>query len=130
MRKLLYSLLAVLVAMAATACKGDRAEREAEAYLTSKANATKVPQNMGPGSTLTACSYAEKTLCYRIETTPDSLAAINVDKLKSATVTNWKTNLNTQETLEKLRAINASVKYTYVAGTDSLVMTLTADDFK
>lgn len=130
MKKVIYSLLAILLVASMSACKGNKAEKQADEWLGSKAKATAVPQNIGAGSTLTSCNYSDKTLSYRIETTADSLAAINIDTLRSNTVRNWKTNLNSQEILEKVLAANAKVKYTYVSCTDSIVMTLTSDDFK
>lgn len=130
MKKALYSLFVILLVASMSACKGNKAERQADEWLGTKAKATAVPQNIGTGSTLTSCSYGDKTLSYRIETTADSLAAINIDTLRSNTVRNWKTNLNSQEILEMLLAAKAIVKYTYISGTDSIVMTLTSDDFK
>lgn len=121
---------AALLAVTLVACSGNKAQKEAENYLKEKAKATAVPQNIGAGSTLTACSYADNLLSYRIVTTADSLNAINVDTLKSNTIRNWKTNLNTQEILEKVIAVGAKVKYTYVSGTDSIVLTLVPEDFK
>lgn len=130
MKKVLYSLFIILLTASMVACNGNKAAKQANEWLSSKAKATAVPQNIGVGSTLTSCKYSDKTLSYRIETTADSLAAINIDTLRSNTVRNWKTNLNSQEILERVLAANAKVKYTYVSGTDSIVMTLTSDDFK
>lgn len=130
MKKIIYSLLTVMLVASMSACNGNKAEKQADEWLTEKAKATATPQNIGAGSTLVLCSYDNKTMSYRIETTADSLLAINVDTLRSNTVRNWKTNLNSQEILEKLSAAEAKVKYTYIAGTDSIVMTLTLDDFK
>ena len=130
MKKALYSLFVILLVASMSACKGNKAERQADEWLGTKAKATAVPQNIGAGSTLTSCSYGDKTLSYRIETTADSLAAINIDPLRRNTGRNWKTNLNSQEILEMLLAAKAIVKYTYISGTDSIVMTLTSDDFK
>jgi len=130
MKRLIYPIAAALLMVSMSTCKGNNAEKQADKWLGSKAQATAVPQNIGAGSTLTSCGYSDKVLSYRIETTADSLAAINIDTLRSNTVRNWKTNLNSQEILEKVRAANANVKYTYVAGTDSIVMTLTSEDFK
>lgn len=130
MKKALYSLIAILLVASVSACKGDKAEKQADEWLAGKAKATVVPQNIGAGSTLTQCSYDGKQLSYRIETTADSLAAINVDTLRINTIRNWKTNLNSQEILKKLLAAHANVKYTYVSGSDSIVMTLAQEDFK
>lgn len=130
MKKFIYPLFAILLAVSVSACKGNKAEKRADEWLTNRAKATAVPQNIGAGSTLTFCNYSDKTLSYRIETTSDSLAEMNIDTLKSNTVSNWKTNLNSQEILEKILAAKAKIKYTYVSGTDSVVMTLTSEDFK
>lgn len=130
MKRFFCYFLIVLSAVSMIACKGKKTERAADEWLSVKAKGTVVPQNIGPGSTLTSCSYKEKVLSYRIETTSDSLAVINVDTLRNNTIRNWKTNLNSQEILKKVLAANAKVKYTYVSGTDSIVMTLDAGAFK
>jgi len=130
MKRLLYSFVAVALALSLEGCNGNNGEKRAEKFLVEKAKATAVPQSIGAGSTLTSCEYSDKVLSYRIETTADSLAAINIDTLRSNTISNWNTNLNTQEILKEVVAAGAKVKYTYVSGTDSIVMTLTSEDFK
>lgn len=130
MKHLTYTFAAALLVLSLAGCKGNSAEKQAEKFLSEKAKATAVPQSVDAGSTLTSCQYADKELSYRIETTADSLAAINIDTLRANTIRNWNTNLNTQEILKHLQAAKANVKYTYVCGTDSIVMTITADDFK
>lgn len=130
MKKLTYTFAAAMIALTLVGCNGNKAGRQAEKFLTEKAKATAVPQSVGAGSMLTLCEYKDKVLSYRFETTADSLAAINIDTLRANTIRNWNTNLNTQEILKQLTAAQAMVKYTYVSGTDSIVMTLTAEDFK
>lgn len=119
-----------LLILLLTGCKFDKAGKHAEKFLSERAKATTVPQKVGAGSTMISCQYNDKVLAYRFETTPDSLTAINIDTLRANTIRNWKTNLNTQEILKQLLAAKASVKYTYISGTDSIVMTLAAEDFK
>lgn len=101
-----------------------------DAVITKWVKATTVPQNIGPGSTLVACSYDDGIIGFRIETTPDSLKAIDPDQLKSTTIHNWQTNLNTQRLIEQIKKADASLKYTYVAEGDSLVMVLNADELQ
>lgn len=130
MKKLTYSFAAAMLAISLAGCNGNNAGKKAEKFLSEKAKATAVPQSVGAGSSLTSCEYKDKVLSYRIETTADSLAAINIDTLRANTIRNWNTNLNTQEILKQLKAAGASVRYTYVSGNDSIVTTLTTEDFK
>lgn len=53
MKKALYSLFVILLVASMSACKGNKAERQADEWLGTKAKATAVPQNIGAGSTLT-----------------------------------------------------------------------------
>lgn len=119
------SLLSLLLTL--SSC-GKKKGTKSDDVIASWISATDVPQSLGPGSTLTACSYDDGVITFRIETTPDSLKAIDKDLLKSTTIHNWQTNLNTQKLIEEIKKAEATLEYIYVADSDSIVMTLDAEE--
>ena len=125
----LILLLAVVLAGAFTGCKQSPAE-QADAMLAEMAGKVAVPVKINENTTLTACYYADKMLTYRNETTPKVLADINVDSLKNLTLERLTTNLNSQKLCAKIVEIGGKVRYIYVAESDSIMFTFSADDLR
>lgn len=124
---LVMAILALSVSM--TSCKKNESDK-ADKRITEAVSKLKLPQMLNSVTTLTECYYGEKMLTYRLETTSDTLASMNVDARRAVTLENLRTGLLPQNLIANLVKAGASVRYIYVCGKDSVLFTFSPEELK
>lgn len=87
-----------------------------------------LPAKLNDATTLTACYYRDKVLTFRNETTADSLSLVNADSLRSVTLDRLRNGLYPQSLIRKVREAEASIRYIYVSGNDSIMFSYSTAD--
>lgn len=130
MKHLAYALTALVAIMVCSSLAGCRknAAQDSAAQLEAMAKSVAVPVKVSDGTMLTACYFTDNTLTYRNETSPDTLAAINIDSLKSVTLRGLLNNVNSRKLVNHLRKARASVRYIYASGPDSVMFSFSPGD--
>lgn len=90
----------------------------------------KLPQKINSITTLTKCSYSNKVLVFCLETTSDTIKSMDVNAQKAATLENLRTKLLPQNLVSNLVTAEASVRYIYVCGKDTVSFAFSPDDLK
>lgn len=118
MKKVLYIVIAAVIAICAVACKKDTA-KEADQNLTKAVSALTVPRIIKDGVTLTECTYADRVLTYRFEVDKQTYNRMNAEKSESNAFKQLTTGLFSRDLLRTLNEAKASVRYILACGDES-----------
>lgn len=126
---MLMAMAIVLLSISMSGCKKNESDK-ADKRIVEAVSKLKLPQKLNSVTTLTDCSYGDKMLTYRLETTSDTLASMNVDSRRAVTLENLRTGLLPQNLIANLVSAGASVRYIYVCGKDSVLFTFAPEELK
>jgi len=123
-------LLATMIAtVMLTGCKKDKASQADQNIQDAVAN-VELPHKLNDATTVTAIYYKDKILTFRNETPSDTLAALNVDSMRSITLHKLRTGLFPRNLINNVVAAGASIRYIYVADSDSVMFSFSSEEFK
>ncbi len=123
-------LLATMIAtVMLTGCKKDKASQADKNIQDAVAN-VELPHKLNDATTVTAIYYKDKILTFRNETPSDTLAALNVDSMRSITLHKLRTGLFPRNLINNVVAAGASIRYIYVADSDSVMFSFSSEEFK
>lgn len=119
----------ILLSFVMVGCSGRDSEK-ADKRISEGVAKLKLPQKLNSVTTLTECSYKDKMLTYCLETTSDTLASMDVDARRAATLDNLRTGLLPQNLIANLVEAKASVRYIYMCGKDTVLFTFSPEELK
>lgn len=108
-----------LVASALAGCKKSEGNK-----LEEQIAKMQLPMEINDNTTLTQCYFADNTLVFRNDVAPEVWDSLNVDSMKSKTIQQLKVNLNSQQLVSYAVKAQASIKYIYANGSDSVTFTI------
>lgn len=88
------------------------------------------PQKLNDNSSLTACSYHDRMLTYKVEIDKKRLAAMKLDQKRGETLEKLRTGLLPRALVQALVKANASLQYIYFNDNDSVSFIFSPDELK
>lgn len=129
MKKLLVILCAIVLAVGATSCKKDK-EGAADKNIANAVSGMTVPRTLNDGTTLTECTYADKVLTFTCEVDAKAFKKIDEEKSQGKTLEFLNKGLFPRNLVKTVKQANASIKYVFYSGNDSITFTFTPDQLE
>lgn len=120
---------AVLFCLSVIGCKKNPGEIADENLIKAVENLT-LPKTLSDGSTLTECSYGNKTLTFVCNVDKNKFKKLDSEKSKTHTIEQLKTSILPQNLVKKVSEANASIRYVFVYDKDTITYAITPADLK
>lgn len=132
MKKLLCiatALVICLFSISLTSCKNGKIAK-ADKNIENAVAGLSFPQTLNDGSKLTDCTYIDKVLTFTCDVDKKTFKEVKKDGYKEKTLERLKSGLYPRNLIDNVVAAEASIKYIFTNGDDSVEFTFFPDDLK